>query len=76
VEVIGMNRDQFTGKWKRYIGKVKEHWGTVTDDLSLEVAGQSDQIAGRIQEQNAITKAHAKRQLNEFLYRNRNWNHL
>lgn len=71
-----MNLDQFAGKWKQFIGKVKEQWGALTDDLSLKVAGKHEQLVGRIREERGLSKEHADRQLNAFLYRNRNWKHF
>lgn len=71
-----MNQNQFVGIWKEIIGRVKEQWGTLTNDLSLEVAGQRDQLVGRIQEQRGLSEQRAARQLNDFRYRNRNWKHI
>ena len=68
-----MNRDRFEGNWKQFSGKVKEQWGRLTDDPQREFAGRRDQLAGRIQERNGISKEEAARQLRDFLDRNRNW---
>ncbi|OHC64791.1 MAG: general stress protein CsbD [Rhodocyclales bacterium GWA2_65_20] len=71
-----MNQNQLAGKWKQFKGKVKEQWGLLTDDLSLAVAGEREQLVGRIQEERGLSELRAQRQLNEFLYRNRNWKHF
>lgn len=37
-------------KWKQVKGVIKERWGKLTDDDLDVIAGQRDQLAGRIQE--------------------------
>ena len=68
-----MNRDRLEGKWKQLSGHVREQWGRLTDDRLSVVAGRHDQLAGRYQEQYGITRDEGKRQLKEFLRRNRQW---
>jgi len=71
-----MNRDQFAGKREQFIGKLKEKWGALTDDSSLEADGRHDQFAGRIREQCGVSEACAERDLKDFLHRNRDWKHV
>jgi uncharacterized protein YjbJ (UPF0337 family) len=68
-----MNRDRLEGKWKQLSGSVREQWGRLTDDRLSVVAGRHDQLAGRYQEEYGITQEESKRQLREFLRRNRQW---
>lgn len=68
-----MNRDRLEGKWKQLSGSVREQWGRLTDDRLSVIAGKHDQLAGRYQEQYGITKEEGKRQLKDFLRRNRHW---
>lgn len=68
-----MNQDRFAGIWKQLRGKVKEHWGKLTNDPLGVAAGTRDQLAGRIQERYGVSKEKAARQLKDFLERNRNW---
>ena len=68
-----MNRVRLEGKWKQLSGRVREQWGRLTDDRLSVVAGRHDQLAGRYQEQYGITRDEGKRQLREFLRRNRQW---
>jgi len=68
-----VNRDRLEGKWKQFSGSVRERWGRLTDDRLSVVAGKHDQLAGRYQEQYGITRDEGKRQLREFLRRNRRW---
>lgn len=71
-----MNRDRFHGIWKQFSGKVKEQWGTLTDDPLAVAAGTHARLAGRVQEQRGISKQEATRQLEDFMSRNRNWRDL
>jgi uncharacterized protein YjbJ (UPF0337 family) len=75
-ERIGMNRDRIQGICRQFGGKLKEHWGTLTDDPLAAAAGRRDRLAGRIQEQRGISKQEAARQLEDFMSRNRNWRDL
>ena len=68
-----VNRDRLEGKWKQFSGSVRERWGRLTNDRLSVVAGKHDQLAGRYQEQYGITRDEGKRQLREFLRRNRRW---
>jgi len=68
-----MNRDRIQGKLRQLLGNAREQWGKLTGDPFEVFAGKRDQRAGRIQEQYAITRDEAQRQLAEFKSRNRNW---
>ena len=68
-----MNRDRIEGKWTQFAGRVREQWGRLTHDRLSVVAGKHDQLAGKHQEQYGIRKEESKRQLKEFLRRNRDW---
>ena len=69
-----MNRDRIEGNWKQLSGKVKERWGQFTDDQQCVAGGRRDQLGGRAQEQSGIAKEESRWQLEDFLYRNREWN--
>ena len=68
-----MNQDRCVGMWKQFAGKVKEHWGKLTNDALVTFARSRDQLAGRIQEQRGASKEESARQLMDFFERNRNW---
>ena len=44
-----MNWDIVEGNWKQFKGKVKEQWGKLTDDDIDRMAGQREQLVGKIQ---------------------------
>ena len=45
-----MNRDQVQGGLTQLKGKIREKWGKLTDDEFDKMAGQRDQLVGRIQQ--------------------------
>lgn len=61
-----MNKDTIEGNWKELKGRVKEHWGKLTDDRLDEIAGRQDQLAGEIQQAYGISREEAERQVREF----------
>ena len=62
-----MNKDTVEGNWKQMKGHVKERWGKLTDDDLTQAAGNSEILAGKIQERYGIAKDEAKKQLDEFM---------
>lgn len=61
-----MNRDIFEGNWKQIQGKVKQHWGKLTDDRLDVIAGKRDQLTGEIQQAYGVSKEEAEKQVEEF----------
>lgn len=61
-----MNWDQVEGKWKQMKGQVKTRWGKLTDDDLDVIAGQRDQLVGRIQERYGIAKDQAEREVEDW----------
>jgi uncharacterized protein YjbJ (UPF0337 family) len=49
-----MNRDRVQGQWKQLKGKTK--WGKLTDDDLDVIAGQKDQLIGKIQERSGALR--------------------
>lgn len=61
-----MNEDRIKGKWKQLSGTIKEKWGKLTDD-DLQVAeGNSEYLAGKIQERYGYAKDEADRHVKDF----------
>ena len=61
-----MNEDKIKGQWKQLAGKLKAKWGKLTDD-DLKVAdGNSEYLAGKIQERYGIARDEAERQIRDF----------
>ncbi len=61
-----MNWDTIQGNWKQYTGKVKSQWGKLTDDQLTVIAGNRDQLAGKIQEAYGVSKDEAEEQIKRF----------
>jgi uncharacterized protein YjbJ (UPF0337 family) len=61
-----MNWDQVQGKWKQLKGTAKTRWGKLTDDDLDVIAGQRDQLIGRIQERYGVAKDEAQRQVEDW----------
>jgi uncharacterized protein YjbJ (UPF0337 family) len=61
-----MNWDQIEGNWKQLKGNAKQQWGKLTDDHLDVMAGQREQMAGKIQELYGISKHEAEKQLVEW----------
>lgn len=60
------NWDKIQGKWKQFTGDVKAKWGELTDDEVLEIKGNREHLAGKIQEKYAIDKDAANQQIDEW----------
>jgi uncharacterized protein YjbJ (UPF0337 family) len=61
-----MNDDRIKGQWKQLAGKLKAKWGKLTDDDLKVAEGNSEYLAGKIQERYGVAKDEAKRQIDEF----------
>lgn len=61
-----MNKDRIQGKWKQLAGTLKEKWGKLTDDDLSVVEGNSEYLAGKLQERYGIAREEAERQVQEF----------
>ena len=64
---IKMNSDQLQGKWKEMKGVVKERWGKLTDDDLDVIAGQQEQLIGRIQNRYGVAKEAAQKEVEEWM---------
>jgi uncharacterized protein YjbJ (UPF0337 family) len=60
-----MNQDQAKGKWNQLKGEIKKKWSRMTDDDLLEVEGDIDKLAGRIQERSGDKKEDIRKWLKE-----------
>ena len=60
-------RMQLEGKWDQVKGKVKEAWGSLTDDDLDRSKGQWDQLVGSIKEKTGETQADIESRLSEML---------
>lgn len=61
-----MNKDILEGNWKQLSGKVRAHWGKLTDDDIDVINGRTEQLAGKIQERYGIARDEAERQVEQW----------
>ena len=54
------------GHWDSLKGKIKEHWGQITDDELAEVEGQYDQLVGLIQQKTGEARQQIKNVIDEI----------
>ena len=61
-----MNEDTLKGQWKQLHGKLKAHWGKLTED-DLNVAdGNTEYLAGKLQERYGMARDEARKQIKAF----------
>jgi len=61
-----VNSDQIKGKWTQLKGSVKAKWGDLTDDDLAEIEGETEKLAGKLQERYGIEREEAKRRVDEW----------
>jgi uncharacterized protein YjbJ (UPF0337 family) len=61
-----MNEDKVKGQWKQIAGKAKAKWGKLTDDDLKVAEGNSEYLAGKIQERYGVARDEAKKQVKDF----------
>jgi uncharacterized protein YjbJ (UPF0337 family) len=68
-----MNWDIIERDWNQFKGKIKEHWGDLTDDYIDQIAGKRDQLFGKIQETYGVGKDETEKQIKDFEEHNKNY---
>ena len=66
-----MNHDIAEGTWKQLVGKAKAAWGELTDDELTRAEGQSERLAGLIQERYGRSRDEAEQEVRRFFENNR-----
>jgi uncharacterized protein YjbJ (UPF0337 family) len=61
------SRLKMEGKWDRLRGRVKESWGTLTDDDLDRTEGKRDQLVGLIKERTGESAEAIERKLRELV---------
>ncbi|MFP4376001.1 MAG: CsbD family protein [Spirochaetales bacterium] len=61
-----MNKDVLKGKWKQVTGEAKKKWGKLTDNDLTRAEGDSEKLAGILQERYGYSKEEANREVNEW----------
>jgi uncharacterized protein YjbJ (UPF0337 family) len=66
-----VNRDVAEGKFDQYKGDIKSKWGDLTDDDYKQAEGDSDKLAGIIQEKFGHAKEEVKDGLDKLFNRDK-----
>lgn len=61
-----MNWDIIEGSWMQYKGRIKAHWGELTNGEIDMIAGRRDELIGRIQDAYGISREKADKQILAF----------
>jgi uncharacterized protein YjbJ (UPF0337 family) len=51
-----MDKLEIRGNWNEMKGKVKQHWGNLTDDDLQYTEGKEDELVGRIQKKTGAAR--------------------
>ena len=64
-----MNKDVLKGKWMQIRGEAKRQWGKLTDDELDQAQGNTDKLAGLIQERYGYAREQAEEEVSRFVNR-------
>lgn len=57
---------QMEGSWKRFKGRLKEAWGSLTDDELDRLQGRRDQLEGLIEERTGDSRQKIRKELDRI----------
>ena len=63
-----MDWDRIHGNWKQFVGRVKEHWGKLSNDDLAAINGRRDRLEGRIQERYGYAKDKTRETVDGWLH--------
>jgi len=61
-----MNKDIIAGNWEQIKGKAKAKWGDLTDDVFDVAEGNSQYLAGKLQERYGWDRDRAENEVRDF----------
>jgi uncharacterized protein YjbJ (UPF0337 family) len=64
-----LNKDIMVDKWEQLKSRVKQRWGSLTDDQLNGISGYRDELAGLIRERYGFTHEKARNDVDEFIQR-------
>ncbi len=62
-----MNKDILKGRWNELKGKVKQHWGELTDDEIMTIEGRTEKLSGLLQKHYGYNQDKANKAIDEFV---------
>lgn len=63
------NKQQVEGEWKQFKGRLREAWGTLTQDKLDQYKGKRDQLEGYIEKQTGENREEIRRRIDELAKR-------
>lgn len=61
-----MNKDIIAGNWKQLKGKAQAQWGKLTDDVFDVAEGNTQYLAGKLQEKYGWERERAEKEVENF----------
>ena len=61
-----MNKDTIAGNWKQLKGKIQAKWGDLTDDDFKVAEGNSEYLAGKLQERYGWDRDRVHTEVDDF----------
>lgn len=61
-----MATDRIEGQWDQLKGRVREHWGRLTDDDVGEIQGKRERLLGKLQEKYGESHDKAEEMIRDF----------
>jgi uncharacterized protein YjbJ (UPF0337 family) len=65
-----MNWDRIEGNWKEFKGKAQQQWGKLTNDDLDVIAGQRQELSGRLQKHYGYAKDRAESEIDTWVNKN------
>jgi uncharacterized protein YjbJ (UPF0337 family) len=66
MQETSVNKDIIAGKWTQLKGDAQRKWGKLTDEVFDVKQGDSQYLAGKLQEQYGWDRDRAQREVDEF----------
>jgi uncharacterized protein YjbJ (UPF0337 family) len=64
---MAANWNEIAGKWKQPGDEAKKQWGKLTDDELMEINGDREVLAGKLEEKNGIARKPVDTQINKWI---------
>lgn len=64
-------QERIQANWKQLSGSVRQEWGKLTHNDVEQIRGEFEVLAGKIQERYSVTKAEARKQIEQWVDRMR-----
>ena len=68
-----MSKERFAGIFLELSGWIVEAWGEMIGDSRMAATGRRDRAVGSAQQDSALEREQAARQLKDFRHHHRNW---